>query len=84
MSNFTPTEYKLLCVATGEEFEDAGWGTDGAALLRWMVQQPNVELILGNHEAMLLSCSFLFASLSEESAADIDEQKLKRTGEMVQ
>ena len=28
MSNFTPTEYKLLCVATGEEFEDAGWTLD--------------------------------------------------------
>jgi serine/threonine protein phosphatase 1 len=37
-----------------------------------------VELILGNHEAMLLSCSFLFASLTEESAADVDEQKIKR------
>lgn len=53
-------------------------GTDGAALLRWLTQQPNVELILGNHEAMLLSCSFLFASLTEESAADVDEQKIRR------
>ena len=25
MSKFSPTEYKLQCVATGEEFEDAGW-----------------------------------------------------------
>ena len=25
MSNFKPTEYKLQCVATGREFEDAGW-----------------------------------------------------------
>ena len=25
MSEFKPTEYKLQCVATGREFEDAGW-----------------------------------------------------------
>lgn len=28
MSEFTPTEYKLVCVATGEEFEDNGWTLD--------------------------------------------------------
>ncbi|MBQ7856696.1 MAG: cysteate synthase [Alistipes sp.] len=25
MSKFEPTEYKLVCLATGEQFEDAGW-----------------------------------------------------------
>lgn len=30
MSEFTPTEYKLVCVATGEEFEDNGWTLDCA------------------------------------------------------
>lgn len=30
MSEFTPTEYKLVCVATGEEFEDTGWTLDCA------------------------------------------------------
>ncbi len=28
MKEFTPTNYKLLCVATGHEFEDAGWTLD--------------------------------------------------------
>ena len=28
MKGFTPTEYNLLCVATGEEFEDNGWSLD--------------------------------------------------------
>ncbi len=28
MKGFTPTEYNLLCVATGEEFEDNGWALD--------------------------------------------------------
>lgn len=30
MAEFTPTEYKLICVATGEQFEDAGWTLDYA------------------------------------------------------
>lgn len=42
-------------------------GTDGVKLLRWMMLQPNVELILGNHEAMMLSNSFLFDEITEES-----------------
>ena len=25
MENFTPTAYTLKCVATGHEFDDAGW-----------------------------------------------------------
>ena len=28
MAQFTPTQYKLLCVATKEQFEDAGWTLD--------------------------------------------------------
>ncbi len=28
MTQFTPTQYKLLCIATNEEFEDAGWTLD--------------------------------------------------------
>ena len=30
MAQFNPTEYKLICVATGEQFEDAGWTLDYA------------------------------------------------------
>lgn len=32
-------------------------GTDGVALLLWMMEQPNVFHLLGNHEAMLLAVS---------------------------
>lgn len=42
-------------------------GEHGAELLLWLTQQPNIELILGNHEANLLSCAFLFADVNEES-----------------
>ena len=30
MTQFIATEYKLICVATGEQFEDAGWTLDYA------------------------------------------------------
>ena len=34
-------------------------GDGGVSLLLWMMQQPNIRLILGNHEAMMLSCAFV-------------------------
>ena len=42
-------------------------GQYGAQLLLWLTQQPNVQLILGNHEALLLACDFLFEEVTEES-----------------
>lgn len=53
-------------------------GEYGAELLRWMAEQPNVQLILGNHEAMLLSVSdWLFDEVSDESLDRLDVQKLE-------
>ncbi len=34
-------------------------GEHGIALLKWMMEQPNVTLILGNHEDMMLRCEFV-------------------------
>ena len=34
-------------------------GDGGVGILEWLLTQPNAELIMGNHEAMLLSCSFV-------------------------
>ena len=42
-------------------------GDGGIELLQWMSLQPNVGLILGNHEAMLLACSFLFEEITSSS-----------------
>ena len=42
-------------------------GEYGAELLTWLTQQPNMELILGNHEAQLLACDFLFADVTEDT-----------------
>ncbi len=44
-------------------------GDGGVEALRWIARQPNVTLLMGNHEAMLLSCAFLFAPDAAESTA---------------
>ena len=52
-------------------------GDGGIDMLQWMMFQPNVELILGNHEAMLLACDFLF---DEVTMASIDGLTADRLG----
>lgn len=54
-------------------------GEDGVELLRWMTQQPNVQLILGNHEWFLLGCSFLFDEVTDESLEKLTPELLKLT-----
>ncbi len=51
-------------------------GEYGAELLVWLLDQPNVQLVLGNHEAMMLSCDFLFEQITEESVASLSAEKL--------
>ena len=42
-------------------------GSGGIDLLRWMMCQSNVELIMGNHEAMMLRSTFAFREITEEN-----------------
>ncbi len=51
-------------------------GTDGIKILKWMMSKTNVQLILGNHEAMLLACDFLFDEITEQSIAELTGSKL--------
>lgn len=51
-------------------------GKDGIKLLRWCMQHNNVEFILGNHEAMMLSCDFLFDEITDSSIASLNGTKL--------
>ena len=48
----------------------------GVEILKWLLEQPNAQLILGNHEAMLLSCEFLFGEITEESIEALDKEKM--------
>lgn len=52
-------------------------GDGGVGILQWLLSRPNVQLILGNHEAMLLSCEFLFDEITDESIADFDSEKIE-------
>ena len=62
----------------GDVIDRGNWG---AELLLFLTQQPNIQLILGNHEAMLLSCGFLFQEVSEESleALTVEQINLMQT-----
>ena len=51
-------------------------GDGGVETLQWMMLQPNVELILGNHEAMLLACSFVFEEISNDSISRLGADKI--------
>ena len=51
-------------------------GKDGINLLRWIMLQPNVELLLGNHEAMMLASDFVFEEITEKTIGDLTGTKL--------
>ena len=42
-------------------------GEEGVELLRWLVNQPNIQMLMGNHEDMMLACDFLFQEVTDES-----------------
>lgn len=46
-------------------------------MLCWLLEQPNVQLILGNHEAMILSCAFVFEKITNESLQNVTPEKLE-------
>lgn len=60
-SGFTEKDYLFIL---GDVIDR---GEYGAELLLWLTEQPNMQLILGNHEALLLACSFLFEEVTAES-----------------
>ena len=51
-------------------------GEHGAQLLLWLTQQPNVQLILGNHEALMLSCDFLFDEVTEDNLDKLQTEQM--------
>ena len=51
-------------------------GDGGVRTLEWLMYQTNVRLILGNHEAMLLACSFVFDEITEDSLGALTNEKL--------
>lgn len=72
MAGFSNKDYLFII---GDVIDRNGDG--GAEMLYWLTLQPNIELILGNHEVMLMSCDFLFDEITEESIASLDNEKME-------
>ena len=52
----------------------------GVDILKWLLVQTNVQLILGNHEQMLLDNSWVFQEINDDSVAEIDEKHIEAFG----
>lgn len=52
-------------------------GDGGIETLCWIMEQPNVELLLGNHEAMLLECDFLFDEITSDALDNLKPDQMK-------
>ena len=79
--------YKLRALLKKVNFSDSDWlfvlgdvvdrqNDGGVEILKWLLEQPNAELILGNHEAMLLSCDFIFEEITDKSIKQFNEEKM--------
>ena len=51
-------------------------GDGGVETLNWLMYQTNVQLILGNHESMLLACAFMFDEITEDSIDSLTAEKI--------
>lgn len=51
-------------------------GEDGIKILEYLLDKPNMQFILGNHEAMMLACSFITDLVTEDFLNGLNETKL--------
>ena len=49
-------------------------------MLRWMITQPNIELLTGNHEQMMLSCAFMLENPPEGGTESLNGKTAYRYG----
>lgn len=70
-SGFTDNDFLFILGDVIDRHED------GVKILQWLINMPNAQLILGNHEAMMLSCRFIFDEITDESIERLDEDKLQ-------
>ncbi|MBR3275241.1 MAG: metallophosphoesterase [Eubacterium sp.] len=52
-------------------------GDGGVRTLVWLLSRANVQLLLGNHEAMLLSCRFIFDEITKDSINALSPEKMQ-------
>ena len=51
-------------------------GENGIELIKEIMFEPNIKLIRGNHEQMMLACEFLLDEITDESLNDFDMNKI--------
>ena len=71
-ANFGENDWLFIL---GDVIDQTGDG--GVEILQWLLGQPNVQLILGNHEAMLLSCDFVFEEITEQSIGRLNTENIE-------
>ncbi len=71
-ANFTDNDWLFILGDVIDRQNDGGVG-----ILKWLLEQPNAELILGNHEAMLLACDFIFEEITDENIIKFDKHKME-------
>lgn len=71
-ANFTDNDWLFILGDVIDRQNDGG-----VEILQWLLNQPNAQLILGNHEAMLLSCDFIFEEITDESINRFDTRKMQ-------
>jgi serine/threonine protein phosphatase 1 len=64
-----------VCYVLGDVIDR---GSEGVDLLKWIMKQPNVVLLLGNHEEMMLECEFVFAEITNESVDSLSKSSLEK------
>ena len=47
------------------------------ALLQWIMNSPNTQMLIGNHETMLLACDFLFGEINKNFINELTLDKLE-------
>jgi serine/threonine protein phosphatase 1 len=52
-------------------------GDGGAAMLRWMSLQRNMQLLMGNHEYMMLSCAEMLYDASPACVKRLSREQLR-------
>ena len=70
-ADFTEDDYLYIL---GDVIDRNGDG--GIEMLQWLMYQYNIQMLLGNHEAALLSCAFLFDEVTEEGAEALSVENM--------
>ena len=53
-------------------------GDGGISTLLWVMNTPNVRMLMGNHEAMLLDCVFALSGPPDEITLPVREEQAER------